>query len=215
MTDSFRPTVLRGKAWDALRGKWGQAAVACLLIYVAYCIVCGLSILVPLLGFLVILFAASIVFIGFSFIFWDVYKGANVEIKTVLEPVQDYVRYLIGFLLMCLYTFLWSLLLYIPGIIKALSYSMTFYIMRENPEMSGEQAIQRSMAMMKGHKMELFLLSLSFLGWILLGIITLGIGLLWVYPYMYTAQAAFYEELKKDYEARQAFEAQPAVTAAA
>lgn len=215
MTDSFRPTVIRGKAWDALRGKWGQAAVSCLIIYVAYLVVCGISVLIPLLGFLAILFAMSVVGIGFCFIFWDVYKGANVEIKTVLEPVHDYGRYLVGFLLMFVYVFLWSLLLYIPGIIKAYSYSMTFYIMRDNPDMGGEQAIQRSMAMMKGHKMELFLLSLSFLGWILLGMITLGIGLLWVYPYMYTAMAAFYEELKKDYEARQAFEAQPVVTAAA
>ena len=62
---------------------------------------------------------------------------------------------------MGIYTFLWSLLLLVPGIIKSISYSMTYYIMRENPGMSGEQAIQRSMAMMRGHKMQYFLLIYS------------------------------------------------------
>ena len=54
--------------------------------------------------------------------------------------------------------------------------------------------------MMKGHKFDLFWLFLSFIGWILLSILTLGIGLLWLAPYMYTAQAAFYEDVKADYE---------------
>ena len=205
MTDSFRPSVLRAKAWETLRDKWGQAALTSLVIYVAYIVVLVLSALVPILGLVVVLLAFSVLIIGYQFIFLDVYRGKPLDGKTVLEPLQNYGRYLGGFLLMCVYVFLWSLLLYIPGIIKMLSYSMTFYIMRDNPEMSGEQAIQRSMEMMKGHKMELFLLSLSFIGWILLSIITLGIGYLWIYPYMFTAQVAFYEELKKDYENTQPF----------
>lgn len=208
MTDSFRPSVLRAKAWDTLRDKWGQAALTSLVIYVAYIVVLVLSALVPLLGLVVVLLAFSVLIIGYQFIFLDVYRGkGTVDAKTVFEPIHNYGRYLGGFLLMCIYVFLWSLLLYIPGIIKMFSYSMTFYIMRDNPEMSGEQAIRRSMEMMKGHKMELFLLSLSFIGWILLCIITLGIGYLWIYPYMFTAHAAFYEELKKDYENTQPFKA--------
>ena len=211
MTDSFRPSVLRAKAWNAMRDKWGQAAVATLIIYIAYLLVCALSALVPLLGLLVILFVLSVVSVGIYFIFWDVYLGkGNVEVKTVLEPLQDYGRYLGGVLLTFIYVLLWSLLFYIPGIIKLFSYSMTFYIMRENPGMKGEQAIRRSMAMMKGHKMDLFLLMLSFIGWIRLGMITLGIAYLWIYPYIYTALSAFYEELKKDYAARETFVAQSA-----
>lgn len=209
MTDSFRPTVIRGKAWEALRGKWNQAAVAGLVILVFIGAAVGFSMTIPVAGSLLALLLYSVLGVGAYFTFWDVYKGEPVELKTLFEPFQDYVRYLLAYLLVVVYTLLWCLLLYIPGIIKAYSYSMTFFILRENPEMSGEQAIQRSMAMMKGHKMELFLLSLSFIGWILLGCITFGIGLLWVYPYMYTAVAAFYEELKKDYEARQAFEQAP------
>ena len=207
MTDSFRPSVLRAKAWDVLRDKWGQAALTSLIIYAGYLLVLLVSSLMPLLGLVIMMLVWGMLLIGYQFIFLDLYRDkGQVEVKTILEPVHRYGRYFGGFLLVCIYVGLWSLLFYIPGIIKMLSYSMTFYIMRENPEMTGEQAIQRSMEMMKGHKMDLFLLMLSFIGWILLSIITLGIGYLWIYPYMYTARAAFYEELKKEYAATQPFE---------
>ncbi len=89
------------------------------------------------------------------------------------------------------------MLLYIPGIIKSYSYAMTYYIAQDEPELSAEKCICKSMDMMKGHKMELFLLDLSFIGWILLCILTGGIALLWVEPYYLSARAAFYEELKE------------------
>lgn len=92
------------------------------------------------------------------------------------------------------------LLFIIPGIVKSFSYAMTPYILEENPELSANEAIDRSRAMMKGHKFDLFWLYLSFIGWILLSILTLGIGLLWLAPYMQTATAAFYEDVKADYE---------------
>ena len=99
-----------------------------------------------------------------------------------------------------LFIFLWSLLLIIPGIIKCFSYAMTPFILEENPELSANEAIDRSRAMMKGHKFDLFWLLLSFIGWYLLCIITLGLATLWVTPYMSTAIAAFYEDVKADYE---------------
>lgn len=94
---------------------------------------------------------------------------------------------------------LWSLLLIIPGIIKSFSYAMTPYILEDNPELGAVDAIHRSRMMMRGHKFDLFWLYLSFIGWFLLSILTLGIGFLWLVPYMETAQAAFYEEVKADY----------------
>jgi len=84
--------------------------------------------------------------------------------------------------------------------VKAFSYAMTPYILEEHPELSAGEAIDHSRAMMKGHKFDLFWLYLSFIGWILLSIFTLGIGLLWLAPYMQTATAAFYEDVKADYE---------------
>ena len=95
---------------------------------------------------------------------------------------------------------LWSLLFLIPGIIKAFSYAMTPYIVEEYPELQASEAIHRSRMMMRGHKFDLFWLWLSFIGWGILCLFTAGIGYLWLVPYMETAQAAFYEEVKADYE---------------
>lgn len=100
---------------------------------------------------------------------------------------------------MAILTMLWTFLLIIPGIIKSLSYAMTPFIVEENPELTASEAIHRSRMMMKGHKFDLFWLMLSFLGWLILNIFTLGIGSLWLVPYMETSLAAFYEEVKADY----------------
>lgn len=104
-----------------------------------------------------------------------------------------------GMLLSGIFVFLWSLLLVIPGIIKLFSYSMTKYILEEYPELTASEAIDRSRAMMQGHKFDLFWLYLSFIGWALLCVLTAGIGYLWLVPYMETAEAAFYEDVKADY----------------
>ena len=98
-----------------------------------------------------------------------------------------------------LYTFLWGLLLVIPGIIKGLSYAMTPYIMAEEPELTASEAIQKSMLMMDGHKWELFVLHLSFIGWSILAAIPLNLGHLILNPYRNAADAAFYRELKKQH----------------
>ena len=104
-----------------------------------------------------------------------------------------------GMFLMTLFTTLWSLLLIIPGYIKYYAYALTPYILIDNPELSANQAINLSIKMMKGHKLDLFILHLSFIGWFFLSIFTLGIGLLWLMPYMMAAQAAFYQDVKKEY----------------
>ena len=94
------------------------------------------------------------------------------------------------------FTILWSLLLVIPGIIKSYSYAMTSFILKGEPEMKNNAAIEKSMAMMEGNKMKLFMLDLSFIGWAILCIFTLGIGLLFLQPYVAISRAAFYEDLK-------------------
>lgn len=105
-----------------------------------------------------------------------------------------------GMLLMNILIGLWTLLLIVPGIIKAFSYAMTPYILHDNPELSASEAIHRSRMMMSGHKFDLFWLYLGFIGWIFLCILTAGIGFLWLVPYMETAQAAFYQDIKAEYE---------------
>lgn len=94
-----------------------------------------------------------------------------------------------------LYTCLWALLLVIPGIVKGLSYAMTPFILEEHPEMTASEAIKASMKLMDGHKMDLFILGLTFIGWEILACLTMGIGFLFLNPYMNAAYAAFYRNI--------------------
>lgn len=98
-------------------------------------------------------------------------------------------------LLVRIFTTLWTLLFIIPGVIAAYSYSMTFYILADHPEMSPMDAIQASKEMMKGHKWQLFCLQLSFIGWAILSLFTLGIGYLFLIPYTDQATYAFYRNI--------------------
>lgn len=94
-----------------------------------------------------------------------------------------------------LYITLWSLLFIIPGIIKSFSYAMTPFIMAENPDMTAKEAIEASKQMMDGHKGELFMLDLTFIGWELLAALTLNIGYIFLNPYKNAAYTAFYKNL--------------------
>lgn len=111
--------------------------------------------------------------------------------------VPKYWHNLATMLLKKLFVFLWSLLLIIPGIIMTYAYEMTPYILNDHPELGAMDAIRRSKEMMKGHKWELFVFDLSFLGWFLLSIITFGLAdIFYVHPYYSSSHAAFYENLK-------------------
>lgn len=138
---------------------------------------------------------------GFACSFLALHRGEAdpFNIKCLISGYRDFSRIFLTVLLEQIYTMLWLMLLVIPGIIKALSYSMTIFILRDNPEIKNNDAIELSMAMMKGHKMELFILYLSFIGWGLLCILTFGIGLLWLEPYMMQSLANFYEKVKTGY----------------
>ena len=109
---------------------------------------------------------------------------------------------LINFVLVSIFTFLWTWLLIIPGIIKAYSYSMTPYIVKDmvasGKQVSATDGINASKELMKGHKMALFIFDLSSLGWNILAAITCGIGYLWVTPYYQTAKANFYRHIAGD-----------------
>lgn len=94
-----------------------------------------------------------------------------------------------------LFTTLWMLLFIIPGIVKGLSYAMTPFILEEHPEMTASEAIKASMRLMDGHKMDLFILGLTFIGWQILACLTMGIGFLFLNPYMNAAYAAFYRSI--------------------
>lgn len=110
---------------------------------------------------------------------------------------DDFGQTLLIGLLTSLFTFLWGLLFIIPGIVKYYAYSMAYYIKADHPDYDWRQCIDESKAMMNGHKWELFVLELSFLGWGIVGALCLGIGTLWVSAYMEAARAQFYESIKQ------------------
>lgn len=105
---------------------------------------------------------------------------------------------IILWLLQTIFICLWSLLFVIPGIIKAYSYSMASFLQQDNADKNWKTNLDQSKQMMDGHKMQLFLLDLSFIGWYLLGALCLGIGTLFVVPYHQMARANFYEALRAE-----------------
>ena len=100
-------------------------------------------------------------------------------------------------LLQEIFVFLWSLLFVIPGIIKSYSYAMSVFIQQDKQNKDWQYCINKSMNMMDGYKMQLFMLDLSFIGWYIVGFLCFGVGVLFVQPYHYQARAHFYNELKK------------------
>lgn len=137
--------------------------------------------------------------VGLSYALIDVVENPNGSdnYEFLFEGFkQSFVTSFLAILLTQVFTFLWSLLFIIPGIIKAFSYSMTAFIITENPTIDPMEAIAKSQEMMRGHKFELFMLHLSFIGWYLLGIITFGLALFFVIPYVQTTVANFYVELR-------------------
>lgn len=135
--------------------------------------------------------------LGYCRFLLNMHDGKEASVSDVFSRMD---RFGDGFclaLLRSIYTFLWTLLFIIPGIIAAFKYSMAFFIMTENPDLTPNQAITASKELMDGNKLDLFLLSLSFFGWALLCVLTLGIGYLWLNPYINAAYAAFYRNISR------------------
>ena len=197
-------TNYKNRALSALENKWGN--------FVAITFVYGLIIgitqvlsgdkdspaILHLIGLVLFILALPLTW-GYQTLFLGAVRGGEATAKDMFEGYNKelFSRVLTTTLLYYVYVFLWSLLLLIPGCIKAYSYAMTPYILKDNPEMKNNAAIEESMRMMDGHKLELFMLDLSFIGWALLSLLTCGIGFLWLTPYMNMARVNFYEDLKK------------------
>ena len=122
----------------------------------------------------------------------------DAPIGTIGECFGNYVHVFITLFLKDLFLALWTCLFIIPGIIKSYSYRMVPYIIKDYPELSAKEVIDKSREMMNGNKWKAFVFDLSFIGWGLLSLITCGIlGIFWVNPYIYNSKAALYLELKE------------------
>jgi len=154
----------------------------------------GVSSFIPVAGTLVLVPPLQL---GIIYIYLDISAGGEVDVNRLFAGFKRLGQSICLYLLVNIFIFLWSLLFVIPGIIKALSYSQAFYILAEHPEMTASEALNESKMIMEGHKSELFVLYLSFIGWALLGAITCGIGYIWILPYMQATFTNYYHKIKK------------------
>jgi uncharacterized membrane protein len=187
------------KAWSQLTDKWGTFAG---MIFVYFLIILGLSLLsIVGVGAIGILLLTGPFTVGFAIASLHVARKEELRFGDMFGGFKVFGKALALDLLNNIFVFLWSLLFYIPGIVKSYSYSMSYYILADNPTMSQSEARRASMRMMRGHKWHLFCLHCSFVGWwIIVTPLTLGIFTFWLIPYMNTANAIFYNNLKKEAE---------------
>lgn len=202
----------KNEALSALRGNWANALVATIIL-VALALFFSSNdainsyyqriVINPFIGY-------SLSFVSL-FVLLPLAVGYSNSMRVLLETGDNrltnnsfslafgnWLHVVWGMILSTIYIFLWTLLLIIPGIIKSYSYALTPYILVEHPEMSANEAIEESMRLMDGHKFDLFYLQLSFIGWAILSILSLGLGVFWLIPYQMTAQAAFYRDIKNE-----------------
>ena len=186
---------------------WLIALVAC-LIESAILSLCSQ---IPYIGFVGNLILTGPLAIGISLIFMKLVRNhPEVDLKDLFFSFSErFSKDLLLGLMIGIYTLLWSLLFIVPGIIKSYSYSMAYFVSLDHPDWEWKACIEESMRITQGHKGELFVLDLSFIGWYFVGAMCLGIGTLWVAPYHMTAKAGYYEALKATAQPTYTAPAQP------
>ena len=150
-----------------------------------------------ILGILYTIFIGNVIVVGKNGYFIKNHDE-NPELGEIFKGFKgNYLNVVKVMFLMNLKILLWSFLLIVPGVIKAYEYSMIPYLLAENPNLSADEVFSLSKQMTTGQKMDLFVLELSFLGWIILGLICCGIGILFVLPYPEATRAEVYLILKE------------------
>lgn len=193
-----RNAELTRRARESMRGNWGMG-VAYLLIYFA--VFFAISLLLPAFGGLVGYLFAGPLQVGVAVFFLNIARKSTPEIGQIFEGFTVFGGALAVYLLTVLFTFLWFLLLIIPGIIASIAYSQVYFLLADHRNLSAMDAIRSSVSLMRGHKWQYFFLGFRFIGWFLLGILSLGIGFLWIIPYFQATLAEFYLELRKHQKA--------------
>jgi uncharacterized membrane protein len=182
-------------ARESLKGKWGLA-VGTFLIYTLINVTFQVSAKDYPFFSLLSLIISGPMSLGAAIFSLSLSRNKEARLEQIFNGFFRFGTALAAYLLMLLFIVLWAILLIIPGIIAALSYAMTFYIMAEDDSIGAMEAIDKSKAMMYGYKWKFFCLGLRFLGWAILCILTLGIGFLWLIPWMNVSIARFYDDIK-------------------
>ena len=183
---------LMRSARESLSGKWGVAIGTT----VVYLLIVGSLQFIPIAGAIAGLIMTGPLMLGLTVFFLSISRDEEAELNQLFSGFNNFGTALGTYLLMVVFTLLWSLLLIIPGIIAAISYSMSFFILAENPSIGAMEAIDKSKAMMYGYKWKMFCMMVRFFLWSLLCMLTLGIGFLWLIPYMQVSYVKFYEDIK-------------------
>ena len=183
---------LMAEARASLSGNWGLAVGT----FLVFMIIVGSIQLIPTIGDVLFLFIAGPMSVGISMFSLSLSRNENARLEQIFEGFRNYGTVLGAYLLMAVFIILWALLLIIPGIIAAIAYSQTFYILAEDDTIGSMEALRKSKEMMNGYKWKYFCLGLRFIGWVLVCVLTLGIGVLWLSPYIQVSYAKFYEDLK-------------------
>ena len=188
-------TLLRA-ARESLRGKWG-VAILTFLIYTLFTSATGSvyssgsNITFSLLNLII----GGPFALGAAIFSLSISRGKEPMLEQIFQGFDRFSDAFVAYLLIVVYVLLWTLLLIVPGIIAALGYSMTFFIMTDDPLIKPQEALKKSKSMMNGYKMKLFYLCLRFFLLSLLCILTLGIGFLWLIPFVHVTLAKFYDDI--------------------
>lgn len=154
---------------------------------------CGL---VPVIGWMATIVIFPALTLSVTNMYLKMTKKEEVNVGDVFSKFNQADRACWLNIIQQFFLVLWTMLFIIPGIIKSYSYSMSFYILADHPELTAREALSRSKEIMKGHKFELFILKLSFFWWYILGSITFGLAYIYVVPYVNATVANFYNSIK-------------------
>lgn len=193
---------LKKAAKASLSGRWGFAVLTVILFSIIQGVpgLFGSDVDEPANTMDLVVSLVSILLIpvgvGWTWIAMSIARGEETKVTDLFEPYGMFFKVIGLAIVQFFFIFLWFLLLVVPGIIKSFSYMLTFYILRDEPSIGILEAITRSRKMMDGHKMEAFMLLLSFIGWALLGIVTLGLAFLWITPYFSVTFVKFYDRVR-------------------
>ncbi len=194
----------KNAALAALRGNWSRAVIATVVYLLAGVAIAAIpsrngsmysSIVTLVLDYFLLIPLA----VGIANAFRILFENSDANVTGNMFHLAfrgNYLHVVAGMTLLSIVLVIGYLLFIIPGIIWTFAYSMTPFILVENPELSIVDAMKKSRLVMKGHKFDLFYLELSFIGWVFLSVLTLGIGIIWLQPYMATSLAAFWDDLK-------------------
>ena len=200
------PYEYRAQAREALQNRWGEAAIVSLIILLAAMIIATPSFIAEWAGSITTLLSVLVLPLQYAYYIslLERTRGNEEELthytfQYTINHAYANTRFLVAGLFIMLISMVAAIFtLGIGAIVVKYMYSMVPYLLHDYPELTPREAMKISREMMSGQKWELFVLDLTFIGWILLSIITFGVGMIFVEPYMSTARAAFYEDLKSE-----------------